>query len=188
MQLQPQIRHVAFHTVQAELHCWGSSRVMDSSWLHSSQCILPPRYIGSTCNKQQYRLSSQQRRCKHEPPSAHWIHRYYTQMDKKADDGCQCSVLTGVWHLLIQYILREACTVSECICAGTSVLPEHCITSGLLSTTCSGDGISYNCGLHKTATTQIDSESNFRTILPGDVWDQADANSFTGLLNCIFID
>lgn len=108
---------------------------------------------------------------------------------RKENDGCQCSVLTGDWHLLIQYILREACTVSECICAETSVLSEPCITPGLLSTTCSRDGIiSYNCRLHKTAANQIGSESNFGTVLPGDIWDQVDANSCIGLLNCTLFD
>lgn len=173
--------------MQADLHCWGSSRVMDDSWLHSSQCILPPRYVGSTCNKQQNRLSSQQRSCKHDL-SSHWIHTSFTRM-RKANDRCQCSVLTGEWHLLIQYILREVCTVSECICAGTSVLPEHCVTPGLLPTTYSRDWIiSYNCRLHKTATNHIGSESNLKTVLPGHVWDQVDENSFIRLLNCIFVD
>lgn len=183
MQLQPQIRHIAFHTMQADLHCWGSSRVMDDSWLHGSQGILSPRYVGSTCNKQQCRLSSEQRRCRHDPSSAHWIHRYFTQMDKKSKWWMpRLGINRGLAPPYPIYFEGSLQCLRVHLCWNF----YHCTAlPGLLSTTYSGDRIiRYNHRLHKTATNQIGSESNFKTVLPGDVWDQVDANSFTGLLNC----
>lgn len=97
---------------------------------------------------------------------------------RKQNNSCQCLVLTRDWHLLIQYILREDCTISEFISAGTSAIPEHCITTRLLPTTWSGDGIKcYNCRLHKTAANQIGAESSFGIVLPGAIWDQVEAIS-----------